>query len=181
MFGPSPQGRWVASSVTKEDIAKLQAARYLTAEIHHRLPAQGQVIPTPRSGETVVFISHFLRGLGFALHPFVRGLMFYYRLDFYDLPPDSILHVSAFIIICEAFLRIPPHFGLWLKTFGVKPKVVDGEQVECGGVVVSQLTNTPGQKVLLPRLPTTGSGSGFTLQSPAILSELLQPPSVPAH
>ena len=132
----------MASSVTKVDIAKLRVTRYLTAEVHHRLPAQGQVIPTPRSGERVVFISHFLRGLGFALHPFVRGLMFYYGLDFHDLAPDSILHVSAFIITCEAFLRIPPHFGLWLKTFSVKPKVVDGEQVECSGATISQLTST---------------------------------------
>ena len=126
MSGPSPQGRWVASSVTEEDIAKLRAARYLTAEILHRLPAKGQVIPTPRSGERFVFISHFLRGLGFALHPFVRGLMFYYGLDFHDLAPDSFLHISAFIVMCEAFLRIPPHFGLWLKTFNVKPKVIEG-------------------------------------------------------
>ena len=132
----------MASSVTEEDIAKLRATRYLTAEIPHRLPAQGQVIPTPRSGERVVFISHFLRGLGFALHPFVRGLMFYYGLDFHDLAPDSFLHVLAFIITCEAFLRIPPHFGLWLKTFSVTPKVVDGKQTECGGAVVSDTSAT---------------------------------------
>ena len=69
--GSSRQGRWVASSVAEEDIAKLRAVRYLTAEIYHRLPAEGQVIPTPRSGERVVFVSHFLRGLGFALNPFV--------------------------------------------------------------------------------------------------------------
>ena len=143
MYGPSPQGQWVASSVTEEGIAKLRAARYLTAEIHHRLPAQGQVIPTSRSGERFVFISHFLRGLGFALHPFVRGLMFYYGLDFHDLAPDSLLHVLAFIITCEAFLRPPPpHFFLWLKSFSVKPKVVDGEQAECGAAVVSKPTNT---------------------------------------
>ena len=41
MSGPSPQGRWVASSVTEEDIVKLRATRYLTAEIPHKLPAQG--------------------------------------------------------------------------------------------------------------------------------------------
>ena len=35
--------------------------------------------------------------------------------------------------MCEAFLRIPPHFGLWLKDFNVKPKVVSGQQAECGG------------------------------------------------
>jgi len=142
MSGSSLQGRWVASSVTKEDIAKLRAARYLTTEILHRLPAKGQLIPTPRSGKRVVFISYFLRVLGFALHTFVCGLMFYYGLDFHDLAPDSFLQISAFVIVCEAFLRIPPQFVLWLKTSNVKPKVVNGEQVECGGAMVSKLANT---------------------------------------
>ena len=122
----------MASSVTKEDVKKLREARYLTAEIPHRLPAPGQVIPTPEPNESVVFVSHFLRGLGFSLDPFVRGLMFYYGLDFHDLAPDSILHTSSFIVVCEAFLRITPHFGLWLKTFNVKPKVVEGQHAECG-------------------------------------------------
>ena len=122
------------------DIAKLRAARYLTAEIHHRLPAEGQVIPTPRSSERVVFVSHFLRGLGFALNPFVRGLMFYYGLDFHELAPDSILLISAFIVMCEAFLRTPPHFGLWLKTFDVKPQVIEGSKLSA---VVLQRASLP--------------------------------------
>ena len=73
-------------------------------------------------------MSHFLHGLGFTLNPFVRGLMFYYGLDFHDLSPDSILLISAFIVMCEAFLRTPPHFGLWLKTFHVRPQVTEEEQ-----------------------------------------------------
>ena len=86
-----------------------------------------------------MFIPHFLRGLGFPLHPFAHGLMFYYRLDFHDLAPNSFLTISAFIVLCEAFLRIPPHFGLWLKVFNVKPKVVDGQHAECGSAMVSKL------------------------------------------
>ena len=54
--------------------------------------------------------------------------MFYYGVDFHDLSPDSFLHISAFITTCEAFLRISPHFGLWLKTFSVKPKVIGGDK-----------------------------------------------------
>ena len=42
--------------------------------------------------------------------------MFYYDLDFYDLAPNFTLNISAFIIVCEAFLCIKPRFGLWLKT-----------------------------------------------------------------
>ena len=83
----------------------------MTGEISHRLPARAQVIPTPEPGESVVFVSDFLRGLGFSLDPFVRGLMFYYGLDFHDLASDSILHISLSIVVCEAFLRITPHFS----------------------------------------------------------------------
>ena len=108
------------SSVTEEDIKKLREAKYLTTEVSHRLPARGQVVPTPEPNEDVVFSSHFLRGLGLTLDPFVRGLIFYYGLDFHDLAPDSFLHISTFIVVCEAFLRITPHFGMWLKTFDMK-------------------------------------------------------------
>ena len=126
-----------------EDIAKLREVGYLTADIQHRLPAPGQVIPTPEPNESVVFTPHFLRGLGLTLDPFVRGLMFYYGLDFHDLDPDAILHISSFIIVCEAFLHVNPHFGLWLKTFNVKPKMVEGQHAECGGAVISRNADAP--------------------------------------
>ena len=64
MSGSNLQGRWMASSVIEEDIAKLKEVSYLTADIKHRLPALGQVIPTPEPNESVVFVSHFLCGLG---------------------------------------------------------------------------------------------------------------------
>ena len=67
--------------------------------------------------------------------------MFYYGLDFHDLAPNFILNISAFIVVCEAFLCIQPHFGLWLKTFSVKPKVVKGSQAECGGAMVGKMPN----------------------------------------
>ena len=36
---------------------------------------------------------------------------------------------------------MPPHFGLWLKIFNVMPKVVSGQQAECGGAVVGKMPN----------------------------------------
>ena len=85
------QGKWMASSVTEENITKLREAGYLAADIAHRLPGAGQIVPTPEPHERVVFLHHFLRGLGFPLHPFVCGLIFYYGLDFHDLAPNFIL------------------------------------------------------------------------------------------
>ena len=101
MSGSDHQGRWMASSVTEEDIVKLREAGYLTVDVKHMLPSPGQVIPTPEPNESVIFVSHFLRGLGLTLDPFMRGLMFYYGLDFHDLAPDSILHISSFIVVAK--------------------------------------------------------------------------------
>ena len=107
------------------------------------LPARGQVIPTPELGESVVFVPHLRRGLGFPMDPFVRGLMFYYGLEFHDLAPESILHISSFIVVYEAFLRTTPHFGLWLKTFNMETKMIEGRQAECGGAVISKRADAP--------------------------------------
>ena len=123
----------MVSSVTEENITKLRGAGYLAR--------RGADHPTLEPHERVVFLTHFIRGLGFPLHSFVHGLMFYYGLGFHDLAPNFILNISAFIVVCEAFLRIKPHFGLWLKTFNVKPKVVVGQQVECGGAMVGKMPN----------------------------------------
>ena len=67
--------------------------------------------------------------------------MYYYGIDFHDLSSNSLLNISTFIVVCEAFLRISPHFGLWLKVFNVKLKVVSGEHAECGGAMVSKMPN----------------------------------------
>ena len=99
------------STVREKDIKRLRGAGYLAKRIGHRLPTAGQIIPTPEPQERVVFLPHFVRGLGFPLQPFVRGIMYYYGIDFHDLSPNSFLNISAFIVVCEAFLHIPPHFG----------------------------------------------------------------------
>ena len=84
MSGSDLQGRWMPSSVTEEDVLKLREAKYLAYEISHRLLAEGQAIPPPKPGEYVIFVSHLRRGLGFPMDPFVRGLMFYYGLEFHS-------------------------------------------------------------------------------------------------
>ena len=85
---------------------ELRAAGYLAKEITHHLPTKGQVVRMLKPTERVVFLPDFFRGPGFPLRPFVRGLMYYYGIDFHDLAPNSFLNISAFIVVCEAFLRI---------------------------------------------------------------------------
>ena len=104
----------MASSVKKKDIKELREAGYLAKEIVHRLPAMGQIVPTPKPHERVVFLTHFVRGLGFPLHQFVHGLMFYYGLDFHDLAPQ--LHPQH-LGVYHHVRGLPPHHApLWPMT-----------------------------------------------------------------
>ena len=57
----------MVSSTMEENIINLREAEYLAADIARRLPDAGQIIPTPEPHERVVFLTHFVRGLGFPL------------------------------------------------------------------------------------------------------------------
>ena len=63
----------MTSSIMEEHIERLRSAGYLSGDIAHRLPDEGKLIPTPRPHERVVFLPHFLRGLGFPIHPLHPG------------------------------------------------------------------------------------------------------------
>nr|XP_040249184.1 WAS/WASL-interacting protein family member 1-like [Aegilops tauschii subsp. strangulata] len=63
MVGLGSKGNWGASSVTEDAILELKSASYLPANVTHRVPEEGQVVPTPRPGERVMFLTHFIQGL----------------------------------------------------------------------------------------------------------------------
>ena len=42
-------GKWMASSVTEGQIQKLRSAGYLSSDIAHRLPIEGELVPTPKA------------------------------------------------------------------------------------------------------------------------------------
>lgn len=129
----------MASNIQEKDIKRLREAGYLPkrSATVFRQWERSSLLREPH--ERVVFLPHFVRGLGFPLHQFVRGIMYYYGIDFHDLSPNSFLNISTFIVVCEAFLQISPHFGLRLKIFNAKPKVLSGEHAECGGAMVSRM------------------------------------------
>ena len=81
-------------------------------------PAEGERFLNPRSGELVVFKDFYRRGSGLLAHPFLRKLLAYYGISLLHLNPNSILHLSIFINLCEAYLGIEPHFNLQSKLVG---------------------------------------------------------------
>ena len=64
---------------------------------------KGERYPDPQPGEIVVFEDFFKRGFGVPVHPFLQGLCLYYEIGICNLHPNSILLVSTFIHLCEAY------------------------------------------------------------------------------
>ena len=70
------------------------------------------------------------------LHPFVRGLLYTYGLQLHDFAPNNIMQMTAFVVLCECFLGIHPHWGLWKKLFFLKRHRSGGEVFQTGGVSI---------------------------------------------
>ncbi|KAK1643214.1 hypothetical protein QYE76_061019 [Lolium multiflorum] len=111
---------WSASAISNRDVNKLRALGLISSsEDDIRLP--GAISrPRPPKGFTVMFTAFLFRGLSLPAHEFLRSLLFFYGIQLWQLTPNSILHLSIFITVCEAFLGIDPHWGLWRKIFYVK-------------------------------------------------------------
>ena len=74
---------------------------------------QAEIFPSPSMGERVCLVPYLLRGLGFPIHPFLRGLLEFYGLQLHNLTPASILHITGYVDLYELFLGCEAHFELW--------------------------------------------------------------------
>jgi hypothetical protein len=96
-----------------------------------------EIIPRPQHGFQMMFLSFLLRGLSLPAHEFLRGLLFVYGMQLHQLMLNSILHIACFIPLCEAFLGIEPHWGLWKHIFHFLRNVSKEEVHDLGGTIIS--------------------------------------------
>jgi hypothetical protein len=64
-------------------------------------------------------------------------LLFVYGLQLHHLTPNSILHVSIFITLCESFLGVQPNWALWKRIFFCRRNGSPNIAYNIGGVVIS--------------------------------------------
>ncbi|KAM0839812.1 hypothetical protein ACQ4PT_060052 [Festuca glaucescens] len=107
---------WERSKFTSADQRKLKKVGLLRNDAAMKIP-DDEAIPNPPDGYRVIFADFLTRGLSVPVHEFLRGLLFVYGIQLYQLTPNSILHISIFITHCECFLGVHPHWGLWKCIF----------------------------------------------------------------
>jgi hypothetical protein len=54
---------------------------------------------------------------------FFKGMLKYYGIEYLNLNPNGIFHVSVFVHFYEAFVGIKPHWILFRKFFRLKPQL----------------------------------------------------------
>jgi hypothetical protein len=64
-------------------------------------------------GYIVVYVAFYERAFTMPSHRFLRSLLHFYGLELPLLTPSGILHMAAFITLCEAYMGMEPHFNLW--------------------------------------------------------------------
>jgi hypothetical protein len=110
-----------ASTVDESEIRKLIANHFSPdrAMLQWR-PTTDEDIPTPNTNEIVVFSSFFQCKFGLSACDFLCELLDHYQIELVYLNPDSILQITVFVHLCEAFLGIPPNFPLFKNYFFMK-------------------------------------------------------------
>src|SRR5438105_10876638 len=134
---PPPERVWQASTVTEEHLRRMVKDGVLPAkEIIGWRAADGEAFPTANTGEIVVFEPFFYRGFSVPTNRFFRGLLHFYKIELVHLNSNFVLHIAAFIHLCEAYLGIEPHFALFCHLFQVTtrqkswPIVVGGASIQ---------------------------------------------------
>ena len=111
---PTYEEGWVSSKCSESDLETLVfAGLLLEKSVIQWCPALGEDRPYENTGEIVTFAPYLERGLGFPCSFFFSGLLCYYRIQLHHLTPNSLVHISIFVHLCEAFLGIEPHFELF--------------------------------------------------------------------
>jgi hypothetical protein len=125
---------WRRSSITKREEKKMRCLGLISDDDKYiRFPGSNSR-PKPPARFTVMFAAFLYRGISLPAHEFLRCLLFSYGIQLWQLTPNSILHLAIFITVCEGFLGIDPHEGLWKKIFFVKRHCGNNGLYVVGGV-----------------------------------------------
>jgi hypothetical protein len=110
--------------VKTEDLLTLLNSGFIREkEVDMWRSAAGDPYPMEKAEDEIPMFSRFVeRGLALPASDFFKGLLGYYGVEYLNLNPNGIFHMSVFVHFCEAFLGIKPHWVLFWKFFRVKPQ-----------------------------------------------------------
>jgi hypothetical protein len=121
---PNPTKEWKKSKMKTEDLLALVNSGFLREkEMDVWRATAGDPYPMEKNPDEVPMFARFVeRGLALPASDFFKGLLKYYGIEYLNLNPNGIFHVSVFVYSREAFVGIKPYWILFRKFFPVKPQ-----------------------------------------------------------
>jgi hypothetical protein len=132
---PNPNKEWKKSKAETEDLLALVNSGFLREkEMDMWSAAAGDPYPMEKNPDKILMFAWFMeRGLALSASDFFKGLLKYYGIEYLNLNPNGIFHVSVFVHFCEAFVGINPHWVLFRKFFRLKPQPSANDPRVVGG------------------------------------------------
>jgi hypothetical protein len=132
---PNPNKEWKKSNAKSEDLLALVNNGFLCEkEMDMWHAAAGDPYPMEKNPDEIAMFAQFVeRRLALPVSDFFKGLLKYYGIEYLNLNPNGIFHVSVFVHFCEAFVGIKPHRVLFRKLFRVKPQPSANDPRVVGG------------------------------------------------
>jgi hypothetical protein len=108
---PNPAKEWKKSKLKTEDLLALVNCGFLCEkEMDLWRPAAGDPYPMEKNQDEIPMFARFVEcRLAVPTSDFFKGLFRYYGIEYLNLNPNGIFHVSVFVHFCEAFVGIKPH------------------------------------------------------------------------
>ena len=120
------RGTWQGSVVTEAHIEWARKSRRIPPAVECRVPPAGEISPSPRLGERVIFLSHLQRGFGLPASNFFRQFLDTFGLQPHHLPANVFVFLSSFVCLFEGYLGLWPKLHHWTKYFSFRAQTVQG-------------------------------------------------------
>jgi hypothetical protein len=112
---PNPAKEWKKAKVKTEDLLALVNNGFLLEKKTDLwCAAIGDPYSTEKNPDEIPMFEWFVeRGLALPSSDFFKGMLRYYDIEYLNLNPNGIFHISIFVHFCEAFVGIKPHWILF--------------------------------------------------------------------
>jgi hypothetical protein len=108
---------------TKDLLALVKSGFLLEKEVDMWRAAAGDPYLMEKNPDEILMFARFVEsGIALMASDLFKVLLKYYGIEYLNLNPNGIFHVSVFIHFCEAFVGIKPHWVLFQKFFRLKPQ-----------------------------------------------------------
>jgi hypothetical protein len=129
-----------------EDLLALVNRGFLREKMDMWHTAAGDPYTMEKNPDEVPMFARFVEcGLALPANDFFKGLLKYYSIEYLNLNPNGIFHVSVFMHFCEAFVGIKPHWILFRKFFRLKPQPSANDPRVVGGAGIQMREDAVGQ------------------------------------